>query len=77
MSAFGFLYMLWRYNWSCRLSTLFSVGTLWCIDLAITPHLQGEPSPLSLIAFLGLGFFMFLYAVKWACYRKAHPNRKP
>lgn len=76
ISAIGFLYMLWRYNLSCRLSTILSVVTLWCVALAITPNLQGEFTPLSLGAFLGLGFFMFLYVVKWACYRKTHPNRK-
>jgi hypothetical protein len=76
LSTIGFFYMLWRYNWSCRLSTLVSVTALWCVALAMTPYLQGEPKTLSLCAFLGVVFFLFFYALNWACHCKTRPDRK-
>lgn len=65
-SALGFLYMLWRKDWHCRLSALLKITTYCCVLVAAASTLpQGVVS--ITIAIASVGVFNFLYAFLWSC----------
>jgi len=63
LSAVGFSYMLQRYHWRYRLSTLLRIAVFWCVVLA----LLATNSVLALTIIVAL---VFAYAVIWAGRRK-------
>jgi hypothetical protein len=66
MSAVGFTYMLWRYHWRYRLSTLLKIAVLWCVVLAAL-----KATPWSIAVF---GVLAFWYTVNWTCRPKGVPE---
>jgi hypothetical protein len=66
MSVVGFTYMLWRYRWRYRLSTLFKIAVLWCVALAAL-----KTTPISMAVF---GILAFGYTVIWSCRSKGSPE---
>ncbi len=66
MSVVGFTYMLWRYRWRYRLSTLFKIVALWCVVLGAL-----KTTPIFMAVF---GTLAFAYAVAWSCRSKGLPE---
>ena len=66
-STVGFVYMLWRYHWRYRLSTLLKIAVFWCVVLA---------SFATNVPYAGNAIFVlvFVYAVIWTCRRKGLPE---
>jgi hypothetical protein len=65
-SALGFLYMLWRHNWHCRLSTLLKITAYCCVLVAATSAIPQGFVPI-MIAIASVGVINFLYAFLWSC----------
>jgi hypothetical protein len=63
-SALGFLYMLWRYKWHCRLSTLLKITAYCCVLVAAASALRRDGI---MIAIASVGIFNFVYAFIWSC----------
>jgi hypothetical protein len=63
-SALGFLYMLWRHNWHCRLSTLLKIMAYCCVLFAAGSALSRAGI---MIAMASVGVFNFVYAFIWSC----------
>jgi hypothetical protein len=63
ISVAGFVYMLWRYHWRYRLSTLLKIAVFWFVAIgAITAN--------AVIAIICIGPAVFVYTVIWACRSK-------
>jgi hypothetical protein len=67
VSAFGFTYMLWRYHWRYRLSTLFKIGAFWCIALA------AATTNTAFAIWIG-GQLVLAYAIIWSSRCKKFPE---
>ena len=65
-SLVGFAYMLWRYRWRCRLSTLFKIMALCCVAIAAF-----KTAVWSVPVF---GLWVFGYTVTWTCRPKGLPE---
>ena len=63
-SALGFLYMLWRHNWHCRLSTLLQITAYCCVLFAAGSALSRDGI---MIAMASVGVVTSLCAFLWSC----------
>jgi hypothetical protein len=59
ISAIGFAYMLWRFQWRCRAFTLLEIAVFFCVVLAaLAIHVA--------VAIVCIGFPVLVYTVIWA-----------
>jgi hypothetical protein len=70
-SAVGFGYMLWRYHWRFRLSTLLKIAVFWCAALA---SFAAFPTNVP-YAGTAMFVFVFVYAVIWTSRPKGLPEK--
>lgn len=73
LSAVGFSYMLWRYNWRCRLSTLLKIAALCCVLLATGLVLRTDTILQGQFMFFGTVIFALLYSLSWS---QRHENAR-
>jgi len=66
LSAVGFIYMLWRYEWRYRLSTMVQLAVLWCVFLVVTPMIATARGFLSTFLMGGISLFVVIYCLSWA-----------
>ncbi len=61
----GFVYMLWRYQWHCRLVTLAQITTFWCVMLAAAKAMDRKLEARTVVLVLGMGCVLVGYSIYW------------
>jgi hypothetical protein len=65
-ASIGFCYMLWRYHWRCRLSTMLSLMVHFCVLLGLTRLMTPNHELLLVIVFSGICIYAFSFTAYWA-----------